>query len=227
MPTRSIHANYTYLSACFPRTVRTIRDVLLPMLLVQVFLYFFSFVAAASPDLEVYKKMNCSSGGIYPTPTYGVEDGVFTVCATITIKGTTLQVYNAVIDFKDYYKWNQFVYAASVPAGVQTPSGVKPGLPVLFNSTGVPPGTNASSTDIVTYIEPPYLAAWKNVELEQFVGHSEHVQVFVSLRPGLVQYVNYQTQYGANAQNILYLEPDFQHQFELQARDLKAYVERQ
>ncbi|KAL9079321.1 MAG: hypothetical protein Q9157_001797 [Trypethelium eluteriae] len=205
--------------------IESIRDVLLPMLFVKGLLYLLPFVAAAPLDLEIYKRIDCSSSGIYPTPTYGIRDGVFTVCATINIKGTIVQASNAILNFRDYYKWNQFVYTASVPSGVQTPSGVKPGLPVLFNSTGVPPGTNTSSTDIMTYIEPPYLAAWKNVELEQFVGHSEHVQLFVSLGDELVQYVNYQTQYGANARNILYLVPDFQRQFELQANDLKAYVE--
>ena len=182
-------------------------------------------MAAVPLNLTLYESIDCSTGGIYPTPTYGVNDGVFTVCATINITGTTEQASYVILDFNNYYKWNQFVYAAIPPAGVQTPSGVVPGLAVLMNSTGVPTGYNASSTDIMTYIDPPTLTAWKNVELEASVGHSEHVQVFVPLGNGLIRYVNYQTQYGAGAENVVDLLPDFQREFDLQATDLKAYVE--
>lgn len=161
------------------------------------------------------------------TPTYGTKDAVFSVCASVTIKGTVQQVSNAILDFPKYKKWNTFVVNAVPPAGVKKPSDLKIGMGISFTSVGIPAGSNNTATDYITFLEPPYFAAWKNTDYDEFIGHSEHVLLFAPLPNGYSQFTHWQTQLGAAAVNLLPVKPDFQREFTQEANDLKVYIESQ
>ncbi|EEQ35347.1 hypothetical protein McanMca71_004784 [Microsporum canis] len=186
-----------------------------------------AFVPLVFGNPSRYPIVDCTDVGLYSTPTYGLVDAVFSVCASITIKGTTKQVCDAILDFRRYSEWNTFVYNAIPPAGVDSPAQVRVGMPIRFSSTGIPPGSSSNATDIVTVVRRPLLTAWKNDELEALIGHSEHVSAFTPLGGGWTRYTHWQTQYGEKAREVLLpLKDHFQHQFEVLARDLKGYVER-
>jgi hypothetical protein len=159
------------------------------------------------------------------TPTYGTKNAKFSVCATITIKRSVQKVSNAILDFPKYKKWNTFIVDAVPPAGVRTPADLRVGMGIKFTSTGIPPGTNATATDFITFIEQPYFVAWKNDEFEQFVGHSEHCLLMIPLPNGYTQFTHWQTQLGDGAVNLLSQQTNFQTQFSREATDLKKYVE--
>lgn len=172
-----------------------------------------------------YKDVTCN-GGILSTPTYRLDGAVFTVCASVEICGSVREVSNTILDFRRYEEWNTFIYDAEVPDNVATPAGVAPGLSVLFYSTGLQPGVNNTGTDVVTFIDRPFFSAWKNVENEAFIGVSEHVSTFYPVPGGKTRYTHWQTQYMPQASALLPIKDNLQRQFEEQASDLKAYVEK-
>jgi hypothetical protein len=115
--------------------------------------------AAAYPGEA--NSVKCAGGDqIIWTPTYGTKDAVFSVCASIKIKGTVQKVSNAILDFPKYKKWNTFIINAVPPTSVKTPADLKVGMGIAFTSVGIPAGSNNTATDTITFLEPPYFAAW-------------------------------------------------------------------
>ncbi|ERF69697.1 hypothetical protein EPUS_03689 [Endocarpon pusillum Z07020] len=172
-----------------------------------------------------YRDVTCN-GGILSTPTYGLDGAVFTVCASVEICASVREVSNTILDFRRYEEWNTFIYDADVPDNVDTPAGVAPGLSVLFYSTGLQPDVNNTGTDVVTFVDQPFLSAWKNVENEAFIGVSEHVSTFYPVPGGKTRYTHWQTHYMPQASLLLPIKDSLQRQFEVQASDLKAYVDK-
>ncbi|KAF2178170.1 hypothetical protein K469DRAFT_600410 [Zopfia rhizophila CBS 207.26] len=170
-----------------------------------------------------YNNIDCS--GLISTPTYGLKDANFSICATIHIKAPVHKVCNVILDFHRYKDWNTFVYDAIPPDGVDGPEDVRLGMNIQFSSTGIPPGQNSTATDIITFVERPFFAAWKNIEFEEFIGHSEHCLLFLPLPNGYTRFTHWQTQLGANGRTLYPVKADFQREFEFEARDLKTYVE--
>jgi hypothetical protein len=180
--------------------------------------------AAAYPGEA--NSVKCAGGDqIIWTPTYGTKDAVFSVCASIKIKGTVQKVSNAILDFPKYKKWNTFIINAVPPTSVKTPADLRVGMGIAFTSVGIPAGSNNTATDTITFLEPPYFAAWKNEDYDEYIGHSEHVLIFAPLPNGYSQFTHWQTQLGAAATNALPLKADFQREFSQEASDLKVYVE--
>ncbi|KAF1954379.1 hypothetical protein CC80DRAFT_493858 [Byssothecium circinans] len=140
-------------------------------------------------------------------------------------KSSVQEVNDAILTFKNYKNWNTFVYDGVPPAGVNGPADVKVGMGIQFSSTGIPPGVNSTSTDIITSVERPYFAAWENVEYENLIGHSEHCLLSVPLSNGYTQFTHWQTQLGAEAGNLYHSKVYFQRAFEIEVQDLKRYVE--
>ena len=189
---------------------------------VKKLLVFLPLTLARPPK---YKDVTCS-GGILSTPTYGLDGAVFTVCASVEICGSVREVSNTILDFRKYEEWNTFVYDADVPDNVATPAGVAPGLSVLFYSTGILQGVNNTGTDVVTFVDRPFFSAWKNDENEAFRGVSEHVSTFWPRPSGKTRYTHWQTQYMPQGSALLPIKDNLQRQFEVQASDLKAYIEK-
>jgi hypothetical protein len=189
---------------------------------VKALLIFLPFTLGCPPQ---YRDVTCN-GGILSTPTYGLDGAVFTVCASVEICGSVKEVSDTILNFRKYEEWNTFIYDADVPDDVATPHDVAPGLAVLFYSTGIQPGVNNTGTDVITFIDRPFYSAWINVENEAFVGVSEHVSTFCPTRGGKTKYTHWQTQYLPQANVLLPIKESLQRQFEAQANDLKAYVER-
>ncbi|KAF2679176.1 hypothetical protein K458DRAFT_315372 [Lentithecium fluviatile CBS 122367] len=175
---------------------------------------------------SAYNSINCIGDKILPTPTYGLSGANFSVCATINIKAPITVVSNAILDVNNYKNWNTFVYNATPPADVKTAADIKVGQSIVFNSRGIPAGATSVGTDIVTFVQRPYFAAWKNIENEAFIGHSEHCFLFAACADGSTQFTHWQTQYGLNAGVIYGLKPDFQRAYEVEANDLKKYAEK-
>jgi hypothetical protein len=173
-----------------------------------------------------YNNINCGGEHVLPTPTYGLKNANFSACASVKIRGSVYDVNNAILRFKDYKKWNTFIYNAVPPPGVATPRDVKVGMGIEFSSTGIPPGVNSTATDVVTFLERPFFAAWKNTMYEAYIGHSEHCFLTVPLPGGYTQFTHWQTQLGAQAGTLYPEKIYFQREFEIEARDLQQYIER-
>jgi hypothetical protein len=61
--------------------------------------------------------LECTDG-IMSTPTYNTAGAIFTACANNTINGAPSLVFDILLDFRKYHKWNTFIYDAEVPANV-------------------------------------------------------------------------------------------------------------
>jgi len=173
-----------------------------------------------------YKDVTCN-GGILSTPTYGLDGAVFSFCASIEINAPVQDVSNTILNFRNYKEWNTFIYDADVPANIDTPDDVEPGLAVTSYSTGLTPGSNNTGTDVVTFVDRPFRTAWKNDQYQDLIGVSEHVSTFCPMPGGKTRYTHWQTEYMPQSSALLPIKDNFQHQFEVQTRDLKAYVEKQ
>jgi hypothetical protein len=187
----------------------------------------------------------CSSnGGKLPTPTYGGAGILFTACTELLINAPLSKIYNTIIDFQRYGAWNSFVPAVSLPPGVVTPGGVYVGMKMGFTSTGLIPGVNTSSTEVVTVLSPPgspqltsnptpgaqhgqqAIAAWRSDDiLNGTLLPAEHPNLLTDFGNGSVRYVSYETYYIPGAVALLGLKANLQKEFEQQGLDLKRYVE--
>jgi len=164
------------------------------------------------------------------TPTYNTTGAVFTVCAQNTIDSSPSPIYDVLIDFPLYGAWNTFVYSVDLPANVTSGADVYVGMPMTFYTSGLIPGVNTTSNELITYLEPhadPPYVAWRydGGVLGGLLMQAEHVSLLQDLGNGTTNYVSWETYYGAGALLVLTLEENLQTEFEIQASDLKARVE--
>ena len=181
------------------------------------------FLSLVSAYPVSYNNLNCS-GSIYPTPTYGLDGAVFSVCATNDIHGTFQQVYYTLLDFRHYKQWNTFVYEAEVPDNVTSAASVYVGMPMTFHTTGVVPNVNSTSVDVISNLKKPYYITWTNDDLKTVVGYLEHVNLLLPVRRRVTKYISFETHYGL-ARVLLPYQANLQRQFEAQGRNLKSRVE--
>lgn len=173
--------------------------------------------------------VSCESG-IMTTPTYNTTNGIFTVCAQDIINSPPPPIYTAILDFPGYPAWNTFVYLVGLPANVSAAQDVYVGMPMVVHSSGLVPGINTTSNEQITYLEPdaePPFVAWifSPGALAETLTQAEHVSLLQDLGNGSTRYVSWETYYGVGSLTIALLEKNLQSQFEVQGKDLKAWVE--
>ncbi|KUI73703.1 hypothetical protein VM1G_09418 [Cytospora mali] len=163
---------------------------------------------------------------VLPTPTYGYDNAVFTVCTENFINASAELIYSTLIDFKSYHLWNSFVVDVKVPPNVtDTPEDVYIGMPMIFTSTGLIPLINTTSDETVTVLdndadEGYLLASWGVLVI------SEHPSILVSQGDGVTRYLSFETYYQPLlTAALLALRPALQKQFVQQGDDLRTYVE--
>ncbi|KAJ7024630.1 hypothetical protein C8F04DRAFT_1131205 [Mycena alexandri] len=182
-----------------------------------------------------WASLHCPSNSAdgLPTPTYGSNQIVFTVCAELNIRAPLNDVYNAILDFQAYPSWNTFVFAVDLPPNVTaTPADDYVGMPMTFHTAGVLPLSNSTSNEVLTVLDPANpsgysLSAWRYDDGLGGLGmRAEHPNVLVDVGNGVTHYLSFETYYiGTETALILLLEGNLQTAFEKQAADLKAYVE--
>ncbi|KAI0848287.1 hypothetical protein F5Y00DRAFT_238765 [Daldinia vernicosa] len=168
------------------------------------------------------------------TPTYGAEGAIFTICSELVLDNTgPLTAYNAILDFKSYPRWNSFIIDVALPDNVtSTPDDIYVGMTMQFTSNGLIGSLNTTSTEVISLLDPSgaegYLInAWHYDDGIGGVGsRAEHPNVFVDLGNGSTRYLSYETYYaGLSTGTIALLKLQLQHQWDIQVRDLKVYVE--
>ncbi|KAI2469376.1 hypothetical protein F4781DRAFT_220914 [Annulohypoxylon bovei var. microspora] len=190
--------------------------------------------AALSSQQADYSTLHCPPDpyATLVTPSYGTSDAIFTVCSELVIAAPPSTVYAATLDFQSYARWNTFIPTVALPANVSaTPADVWVGMAMTFTSRGLVGGLNTTSAEVVSLLDgggTGYLmSAWR---YDDGVGgasaRAEHPNVLVDLGDGSTRYLSYETYYaGLSTGAIALLKAQLKEQFDVQARDLKAYVE--
>lgn len=182
--------------------------------------------AAAIPGLY----FTCPpSGTLMATPKYGTEGAVFTVCAQISIHGSESTIYDVLLDFPRYHEWNTFVIDVNVPSNVSSADDVYLGMPMTLHTSGLVPGVNTISQEVISYLKPSYQTPFAGWYADAGIGlaglQAEHIILLKDLGGGMTEYVSWETYYGAGAVLVAALKDNLQTQFEHQGRDLKIRVE--
>ncbi|KAI1461390.1 hypothetical protein F4805DRAFT_280870 [Annulohypoxylon moriforme] len=182
-----------------------------------------------------YGSLHCplDSLGTLTTPTYGTDGAIFTVCSELLITASPLAVYNAILDFKSYPHWNAFITDIALPSNViSTPEDLYVGMSMTFTSTGLIGDLNTTSTEVLTLFDASgssgYLInAWRYDDgVDGVSARAEHPNVLVDLGNGSTRYLSYETYYaGLSTGAIALLKGQLKDEFDVQAQDLKAYVE--
>ena len=147
-----------------------------------------------------------------------------------TDTSTRFTVYEAIIGFQDYSKWNRFVQnVKAVNGSLQHPVV---NMEMSFDSAGLLGPFNATSKEIITYLQPGKdyaVAAWKfDDSLSGYFQEAEHPNILTATEDGTAtRYVSYESYYGLGALPTALLVGNLRKQFAVQADDLKAYVESQ
>ncbi|KAI0840904.1 hypothetical protein F5Y06DRAFT_262022 [Hypoxylon sp. FL0890] len=182
-----------------------------------------------------YGSLHCPSdpSSTLVTPTYGTEGAIFTICTELVINAAPLAGYNAILDFKSYPQWNSFIINVAVPENVtSTPEDIYVGMPMTFTSNGLISGLNTTSIEVISLFDPSGAAgylinAWHYDDGFGGIGsRAEHPNIFVDLGNGSTRYLSYETYYaGLATGTIALLKDKLQKEWDIQAQDLKAYVE--
>ncbi|KAI1470754.1 uncharacterized protein F4812DRAFT_277422 [Daldinia caldariorum] len=182
-----------------------------------------------------YGSLHCPEDALSTlvTPTYGTKEAIFTICSELVINARPLTAYNAILDFKSYPGWNSFIIDVALPDNVtSTPEDIYVGMAMKFTSNGLIGGLNTTSTEVISLLDASgaegYLInAWHYDDGIGGVGsRAEHPNVFVDLGNGSTRYLSYETYYaGLTTGTIALLKLQLQRQWDVQANDLKTYVE--
>ncbi|KAF7328498.1 hypothetical protein MVEN_02536800 [Mycena venus] len=191
--------------------------------------------ALALGDPTNWGCLHCPSNSAdgLPTPTYGSDQIVFTVCAELNISAPLIDVYNAILDFQAYPSWNTFAFAVDLPSNVTTtPTDNYVGMPMTFHTAGVLPPFNTTSNEVLTVLDYANaagysLSAWRYDDGLGGAGmRAEHPNVLVDVGGGVTRYLSFETYYlGTETAVVLPLKGNLQTAFEKQRANLKAYVE--
>jgi len=175
-----------------------------------------------SSDVVMSGSISNATCPLLPTPTYGIRDAVFTVCAAILIKAPPSVVYNVIYDFDRYNEWNTFVINVEL-ISPPPPAPYQVGSLMNFTNAGLFPPTNITfnSLEIITVLRPYIEATWKSAVPN---STAEHVNLILPIG-GQSLYISYETFYGPTAQGFRPLEPALNHQFRVEARDTKRRAE--
>ena len=180
-----------------------------------------------SPSSLINIRCGSSSNTKLPTPTYGDQNIIFTICAERELQAPITKVYNALLDFSQYSTWNTFVIDVITPP--QQPPGPAPlGTKVTFITSGLLGSLNTTSGEIVS-IDMPSIGggeyAINGWRYDGFGQLAEHPNILTDLGGGRTRYVSYESYYGLLAPVTSVLKKNLKSRFEAQADDLKRYVE--
>ncbi|KAJ7433617.1 hypothetical protein B0H11DRAFT_2121289 [Mycena galericulata] len=204
----------------------------LPAALQAMICYLPALAHGYSTNLASLHCPSNSADGL-PTPTYGSDQIVFTVCTELNISAPLIDIYNIILDFRAYPFWNTFVFAVDLPSNVTTtPTDNYVGMPMTFHTAGVLPPFNTTSNEVLTVLDYANAAgysmsAWRYDDGLGGVGmRAEHPNVLVDVGGGTTRYLSFETYYvGTETAVIFPLKGNLQTEFEKQGADLKAYVE--
>ncbi|KLU81140.1 hypothetical protein MAPG_00235, partial [Magnaporthiopsis poae ATCC 64411] len=104
-----------------------------------------------SPNTIDWASLRCGSEGDanLPTPTYGTEKAVFQVRSQVVITASPATIYNTLLDFQSYHRWNSFVVDVTLPPDVvTTPDDLYIGAVTTFTTQGILPPMNTTSIEI-------------------------------------------------------------------------------
>lgn len=192
-----------------------------------------TLAAAAFREMpSTFAKTRCSDSSKLGSPTYGSKGVVFTTCSEREIHAPIQTIYDALLDFSEYYNWNTFVIDVVVrPGGTPPPPGPREvGFGMTFTTKGIlSPGLNSTSDERVTFAERDVLGDGKVAILgwkyEGFGPEAEHTNVLVDLGGGCTRYVSWESYYGPSASIVQSYEKNLAAGFQRQADDLKGLVE--
>jgi hypothetical protein len=190
---------------------------------------------AESSDARIdWASLHCPKNNVstLPTPTYGTHGRVWMICTELVIDAPPQKVYDTLIDFRSYHLWNSFVVDVQLPPDVTTtPDDVYEGMEMVFTTTGLIPGVNTTSDEVLTVLQDDagegyILNAWRsNVFHNGSLSRAEHPNILTSAEGG-TRYVSYETYYEGLATPLIEtLKPQLQAAFDRQGADLKAYLE--
>ncbi|KAI1386344.1 uncharacterized protein F4822DRAFT_312919 [Hypoxylon trugodes] len=192
-------------------------------------------LAATSARAIDYSSLHCPTDptSTLETPTYGTSGAIFTICSELLINAPPISAYSAILDFNSYPLWNTFIISVGLPSNVTTtPGDIYISMPMSFISNGLISGINTTSTEVISLFDATgtdgYLVnAWHYDDGFGGIGaRAEHPNVFVDLGNGSTRYLSYETYYaGLTTGTIGLLREQLQHEWDVQAQDLKAYVE--
>lgn len=203
------------------------------------------------PSQLVNIRCNANNNNKLPTPTYGDQKIIFTICVEREIQAPITQVYNTLLDFRLYSDWNSFVIDVQ-PSSSSSSSGgnVKEELPrgpaplgtrVKFITRGLIGSLNTTSEEIVTVDQKGIFSSSSEEETEGKASASrhainawrydgvgqraEHPNVLTDLGERGTRYVSFESYYGLLAPVTEVLKGKLKSAFEAQADDLKRFVE--
>ncbi|KAH8178188.1 hypothetical protein LIA77_03270 [Sarocladium implicatum] len=193
--------------------------------------------ASAAPGSSAidWASLHCppSSSATLPTPTYGSDGGLFTVCTELLIHAPASAVYNALLDFQAYSSFSTFVIDVQLPPYItKTPDDVYVGMPMTFITKDIFPVFNTTSKEIITTTKDAgddgYLMnSWRyDDSLGGTFSRSEHPNVLVEQGDGFTRYLSFETFYkDPGSYLLLPLRKKLQDGFERHGQELKDYVE--
>lgn len=207
------------------------------------------------PSQLVNIRCSTNANAKLPTPTYGDQKIIFTICVEREIQAPITQVYNTLLDFRLYSDWNSFVIDVQ-PSSSSSGGNVKEELPrgpaplgtrVKFITRGLIGSLNTTSEEIVTVDQKNLFSSSSSSEEEGTEGtegkasasrhainawrydgvgqRAEHPNVLTDLGERGTRYVSFESYYGLLAPVTEVLKGKLKSAFEAQADDLKRFVE--
>lgn len=168
-----------------------------------------------------------------PTPTYGYDGGLFTVCTELIFDAPASAIYHALLDFQAYGSFSSFVIDIELPEDItKTPDDVYIGLEMVFTTQDIFPIFNTTSVEIVTVMDESeddgyVMTSWRYDDtLKGKFSRSEHPSILVDQGDGKTRYVSFETYY--DDPGTLLLLPfwkNLQDGYAQHGKDLKRYVE--
>jgi hypothetical protein len=176
-----------------------------------------------------------------PTPTYGFTQRVWMICTELIIHAPPTLVYDTLIDFQNYNRWNTFIpLVYDFPSNISvTPDDVYEGMGMTFTVANLLPTGDTTSREIVNVLVPQprgesgyRLSAWVSDEfLDGTLSRAEHPNILTPVQGDeegeeWTRYVSYETYYEGPLTPVIWTMKDkLQEEFEKQGLDLKAYLE--
>ncbi|KAJ1323197.1 SRPBCC family protein [Microdochium nivale] len=192
--------------------------------------------------------LRCSSpdniNGTLPTPTYGFKNRLWMICTELTIRAPPSFVYDALVDFDRYSRWNTFVTRVyGYPANVTvTPRDVYVGMQMTFAVAGMlgdlDPGVT-QSVEAVTVLQREARAgsrfrmnAWRSdTYFDAAFVVAEHPNILTGVKgrkkgEQWTRYISYETYYDDPVSQVIRAYQErLQVLFDRQGAQLKQYVE--
>ena len=175
-----------------------------------------------------------SSSETLPTPTYGSDGGLFTVCTQLMINAPAAVIYDALLNFQAYSNFSSFVIDIELPSHITTtPDDVYVGLEMTFTTKDIFPVFNTTSIEIVTVMKDSgdagyLMTSWRYDDtLDGKFSRSEHPSILVEQGDGTTRYVSFETYYDDPGTYLLLpFRKKLQDGYARHGEDLRDWVEK-